>query len=65
MSWSEVTIRQRSARQLLAGVAALADVRGRAVVVASHLGWRLTRIDLTLDCANPQLLAAFWKTAVR
>jgi hypothetical protein len=23
----------------------------------------LTRIDLTLDCANPQLLAAFWKTA--
>ena len=23
----------------------------------------LTRVDLTLDCANPQLLAAFWKTA--
>jgi len=23
----------------------------------------LTRIDLTLDCANPQLLAVFWKTA--
>ena len=23
----------------------------------------LTRVDLTLDCANPQLLAEFWKTA--
>ena len=23
----------------------------------------LTRIDLTLDCANPQLLATFWKAA--
>jgi len=23
----------------------------------------LTRVDLDLDCANPQLLAAFWKTA--
>lgn len=23
----------------------------------------LTRVDLTLDCANPDLLAAFWKTA--
>lgn len=23
----------------------------------------LTRVDLTLDCANPHLLAAFWKTA--
>jgi Glyoxalase-like domain len=22
----------------------------------------LTGVDLTLDCANPQLLAAFWKT---
>ena len=23
----------------------------------------MTRVDLTLDCANPRLLAAFWKTA--
>ena len=23
----------------------------------------LTRVDLTLDCADPQLLAAFWKNA--
>ncbi|WP_290514114.1 hypothetical protein [Aeromicrobium sp.] len=22
-----------------------------------------TRIDLTLDCTNPHLMAAFWKTA--
>ncbi len=24
----------------------------------------LTRVDLTLDCANPEVLAEFWKTAV-
>jgi len=23
----------------------------------------LTRVDLTLDCVNPRMLAAFWKTA--
>jgi len=23
----------------------------------------LTRVDLTLDCANPEVLAEFWKTA--
>ena len=30
---------------------------------ASYVWQMLTRTDLTLDCANPHVLAAFWRTA--
>ncbi len=44
-------------------VAALA-VAGREVVgIASYRRDMLIRVDLTLDCANPEVLSEFWKTA--